>query len=465
MLRFVFVTTFYPPHHFGGDAVLVRHMAEALVRAGHAVEVIYDVDAYRASSGAAPDPAPPPDTDGIRVHALRSRLGLVSSLLTHQIGRPVVHRRAIARLLGSGVDVLHYHNVSLVGGPGVLAYGVALKLYTAHEHWLVCPTHVLWRHDREPCAGRQCLRCVARYRRPPQLWRFTGLLERSARHVDAFCSPSRFSIDKHREFGFERPMELLPPFLPDTPASAGRADVTERQRPIFLFVGRLERIKGLHDVIPVFTGAAGSGSGSTPPGLVGDAAGAELWIAGEGNQEEELRRLAGGAERVRFLGRVTPDEVQRLLRRARALIVPSVGFEVFPLVLLEAFREATPVIARRLGPFPEVMEASGGGLLFTTSDDLRAAVERLASDPEGARRLGARARASFESSWSEAAFLRRYLELIAAVARRTGRAELLRRLGNPPAPVGTAAASPAAVERQGSPAGIDLAPNRKEVRS
>jgi hypothetical protein len=122
------------------------------------------------------------------------------------------------------------------------------------------------------------------------------------------------------------------------------------------------------------------------------------------------------------------------------------------------------VIARRLGPFPEVMEASGGGLLFTTPDDLRAAVERLASDPEGARRLGARARASFESSWSEAAFLCRYLELIAAVARRTGRAELLRRLGNPPAPVGTTAVSPAPVERPGTPAGIDLAPDRKEVR-
>jgi glycosyltransferase involved in cell wall biosynthesis len=430
MLRFAFVTTFYPPHHFGGDAVLVRHMAEALVRAGHQVDVIYDVDAYRALDRSDRDRAVDRgDLDaaalggesGVRVHALRSRLGLLSPLLTHQLGRPVVHGRAIARLLGDGVDVVHYHNVSLVGGPGVLAYGDALKLYTAHEHWLVCPTHVLWRHDREACTTRQCLRCLAHYRRPPQIWRWTSLLERGARHIDAFCSPSMFSIEKHREFGFDRPMTLLPPFLPDEALTAGvssRGGIADgldgaiEQAPRFLFVGRLERIKGLDDVIPLFTGAEGN---------------AELWIAGDGTHEEPLRRLAAGAPRVRFLGRVEPIRVRRLLRKARALVVPSAGFEVFPLVLLEAFREGTPVIARRLGPFPEVVESSGGGLTFATGEELRAAIERLAADPEEARRLGANARASFETKWCERAFLERYFDLIATLARRQGREALLRR--------------------------------------
>ena len=429
MLRFAFVTTFYPPHHFGGDAVLVRHMAEALVRAGHEVEVIYDVDAYRAlESGSSRDHRSDGDdrgashdsdaatiarTNGVRVHVLRSRLGLLSPLLTHQLGRPVVHGRTIDRLLRDGIDVVHYHNVSLVGGPGVLRYGDALKLYTAHEHWLVCPTHVLWRHDREPCTGRECLRCLARYRRPPQLWRWTGLLERSARHIDAFCSPSAFSIEKHREFGFDRPMTLLPPFLPDTTtAESASTPITAEQPPRFLFVGRLERIKGLDDVIPLFTGAEGR---------------AELWIAGDGTHEQHLRRIAGGAPRVRFLGRVGPADVRRLLREARALVVPSSGFEVFPLVLLEAFREGTPVIARRLGPFPELVESSGGGLTFATAEELRAAIEGLANDPAQARRLGANARASFLTQWSERAFLDRYFDLIATLARNKGREALLRR--------------------------------------
>ena len=63
-----------------------------------------------------------------------------------------------------------------IGGPGCSRYGGdAVKLYMAHEHWLVCPTHVLWRHGRELCTGRECLRCTLRYQRPPQLWRYTGL--------------------------------------------------------------------------------------------------------------------------------------------------------------------------------------------------------------------------------------------------------------------------------------------------
>jgi glycosyltransferase involved in cell wall biosynthesis len=208
-------------------------------------------------------------------------------------------------------------------------------------------------------------------------------------------------------------MTLLPPFLPEeSSSSGGAAPVADDRPPMFLFVGRLERIKGLDDVIPLFAGADET---------------AELWIAGDGTHERELRRLAASAPRVRFLGRVEPERVRGLLREARALVVPSAGFEVFPLVLLEAFREGTPVIARRLGPFPEVVDATGGGLTFTTSAELRAAIGRLANDRRLERRLGANARAAFESQWSERAFLERYFELIATLARRKGRESLLAR--------------------------------------
>jgi hypothetical protein len=93
--------------------------------------------------------------------------------LTHQLGYPIVHGRAIERLMQDrGFDVVVFNNVSLVGGPGILSYGAgATTVYVAHEHWLVCPTHVLWRFNREPCDARMCGRCVLAYRRPPQLWR------------------------------------------------------------------------------------------------------------------------------------------------------------------------------------------------------------------------------------------------------------------------------------------------------
>ncbi len=411
-LRFAMVTTFYPPYHFGGDGQAIRLLVHALARRGHKVEVIHDVDAWRMQARCA-EPAPLDEPEGVRVHALRSRLGAVSCLITHQTGRPLVHGARMRRILGQGFDVIHYHNVSLAGGPGVLAMGEGIKLYTAHEHWLVCPSHVLWRHNRELCTGRECLRCVLHYGRPPQLWRWTGLLARCCRHVDAFCAPSRFCAEMHRQFGFQREMHVLPNFLPEIAvAEQMPTGLDVPQRPYFLFVGRLERIKGLQDVIPLFT----------------EEGPAELWIAGDGAYEPELRKLAAGRHCVRFLGRLAEPALRWLYRRARAVLAASICYEVFPMVLLEAFREATPVIARRLGPYPEIVEQSQGGVLFDSPAELAQAIARLASNAALRNQMGLAAQHAFRSFWSEGAVLGRYLALIEEIARRRGQQGVVRRI-------------------------------------
>jgi glycosyltransferase involved in cell wall biosynthesis len=415
-VKLAMITTFYPPYHFGGDAIFIRRLNHALVRRGHEVHVIHDVDAFRLLApdrevGALEEP------EGLHVHRLESasrRQGFLACLATQQLGRPVVHGPEIQRILDEvGPDVIQFHNVSLVGGPGVLGYGDgdAVKLYMAHEHWLVCPTHVLWRHNREVCTGRECLRCTLHHRRPPQLWRATGLLEREARHVDVFYSPSRFSAEKHREFGFPRELEVLPYFLPDADSGAEEPrPITHRpsERPFFLFVGRLEKIKGLQDVIPRF---AGSGS-------VEEGEQSELWVVGTGEYEEELKRMAAGSPRVRFLGARTPEELRTLYREALAVIVPSVCYETFGIILLEAFREGTPVLARRLGPFPEIVESSGGGLLFESDDELREGIERLETDPTLRETLGRAGLRALEERWTETVVMEKYFDLIVRAAEK-----------------------------------------------
>jgi glycosyltransferase involved in cell wall biosynthesis len=388
------VTTFYPPRSFGGDAVAVQSLSRALVRAGHDVTVICDDDAYRTLSGRRD--APPVGSDeGIVVHRLSSAFPSVAVGITQQIGRPLVHRRTLKRLLDDGgFDVIHYHNVSLVGGPAALAYGDAVKLYTAHEHWLVCPTHVLWRHRVEPCTRRECVRCQLRYGRPPQLWRHTGLLERHLAEVDAFIAVSAFSRAKHREFGFPRDMEVIPGFVHD-PGPPARVRATST-RPYFLFVGRIESLKGLDDVIDRFA-------------TFEDA---DLVIAGEGTERAALERRAAGISRVRFVGFQTGRALADLYSGARAVIASSRGFETFGMSVIEAYSRGVPVLARRLGSYLELVEGSGAGLTFADAEELERGMRALLADDERHARMSARAYALFRERYSEDAVLPRYLELV-----------------------------------------------------
>jgi glycosyltransferase involved in cell wall biosynthesis len=234
--------------------------------------------------------------------------------------------------------------------------------------------------------------------------------------VDAFCALSQFSADKHREFGFSVPMTVLPSFLPARPTAAGDDGPVEPVQPAargyFLFVGRLEKIKGLQDVIPCFEGTQGS----------------ELWVVGEGSYEAELRRLAESSSRVRFLGVRTQEQLRDLYANAIAVVTPSICYEVFPMVVLEAFREATPIVARNLGPYPEIVEQSGGGMLFESVAELRAALNLLASDGELRDQYGNAGLKAFQAFWHEEPALERYFALIKNIAQRRGMTELLRRM-------------------------------------
>ncbi len=404
-LKIALINTFYPPYNFGGDGVYVRRFAHALARQGCEVHVLHDVETFRAlSSRKNVELSSQQEPQGVTVTQLSSPLGPIASVITHQTGRPLAYGRAHRRFFQQDFDVTHFHNVSLAGGPGILSMGSGVRLYTAHEHWLVCPTHILWRHKRELCDKRQCVKCQIIHRRPPQLWRMTGFLERQARAIDAFIALSQSSADNHKRFGFPFEMRVLPSFLPDEDQKIGESAHESSVRPYVLFVGRLEAIKGLQDLIPTFR----------------EGALADLVVVGEGDYGEELRRLAQGSRSIRFVGRKAPEDIGALYAGAVAVLLPSVCYEVFPLVALEAFRAGAPIIARDLGPFPEIIAKSDAGFLFRNAEEARCAVDRLVSEPALRADLGLRARSAFERHWSEKAALAAYFNLVAEKAAKKG---------------------------------------------
>jgi glycosyltransferase involved in cell wall biosynthesis len=407
-LSFCMVTTFFPPAHFGGDATYVYRLSQALAESGHSVTVIHAPDAFHALGGRE-GPAPPLH-ENVTVVPLTEHAGRLAPLGTYLTGRPLLHARQLSRVLDRGYDVIHFHNISLAGGPGILGLGRSrVRLYTAHEHWLVCPMHVLWKNNRKPCDRPECLRCTLHFRRPPQLWRSTSLLDRQTRHVDLFLAPSRFTSDMHRRRGFPRPLEVLPYFIPESPEPSERT-ADRNDEPYFLVVARLERLKGVQTVIETFRAYDK----------------ASLLVVGDGTYAAELRRLAAGVHTVTFLGSVPFTELASLYRDAIAVIAPSIGYETFGMTSIEGFVHGTPAIVRDLGALPEPVRASGGGIVFRTDRELRDALDALQSDLALRDDMGRRGHEGWRARWSTEPHLERYYELIesALSAKNDARAGL-----------------------------------------
>ncbi len=398
-MKFCMVTTFFGGHSFGGDAAYVDRLSRALLRRGHEVHVVHCVDAFNIVRGDHPlRPFTPPP--GLHVHELRSQFGPVSPLATQLTGQPLLKTEKLRELLDAiDTDVVHFHNISLVGGPGVLHLGrQAVRLMTAHEHWLICPMHLLWKYNSRPCEKAECLKCTIAGRRPPQIWRHTGAIDRGLQQLDALIFPTRHTLEEHRSRGIGAPMVHLPYFLPDDWSGGIEDDPPEpAPRPYLAAAGRLVAMKGFQKLIP----------------LMKFLPEVDLRIAGTGAYEPHLRRLAEGLPNVHFEGLLGGADLARLFQGARAVVVPSLFPETFGYVVLEAFAVRTPVVVHNGGgALFETGVQSGGGLGYDNDGELLLALRRMVHDDELRDALADRGYAIRTGDWSEQAHLDRYFELI-----------------------------------------------------
>jgi glycosyltransferase involved in cell wall biosynthesis len=198
------------------------------------------------------------------------------------------------------------------------------------------------------------------------------------------------------------PIEDLPYFAPQGKDPQRWDGPPPHPRPFFLFVGRLEKIKGLETLFPIFRNYAH----------------ADLLVAGTGTYEAELRRQAAGMSNVVFLGALQQAQLKALYRHAIAVLVPSICYEVFGIIVIEAYMQRTPVIVRALGGLEEVVEESKGGFAYCEADDLLAAMERLRNDPALCREIGERGYRKYIERWSEDAHLAMYFRVLESTARR-----------------------------------------------
>ena len=398
------VTTFFGPQSFGGDATYVDRLSRGLARRGHEVQIVHSVDAFRLLAGATPPRPWAPMPPGVEVRSLEGPGRWVGPLWTHQTGGPGPTGAALRRILGrGGFDVVHFHNISLLGGPAALRRAEsdrsAVRLMSLHDYWLVCPMHLMWKLGRRVCDRPQCLRCTLRGRRPPQLWRPTGLLDSGLDDLDALIAPSRSAAELHRERGVTKPIIRLPYHVPGDWASESpqaAREGSEHDRPYFAAAGRLVTEKGFERLIELMAAL---------PEF-------DLRLAGAGPLDERLRARAAELPNVELLGLRSGPELASLFRDARAVVVPSLFPETFGYVAVEAMSVGTPAIVSSIGGLPELIEAGGGGIVFRDDTELLDAMRRLGEDDELRASLGERGAVAAATIWSEDAHLDAYLDLI-----------------------------------------------------
>jgi glycosyltransferase involved in cell wall biosynthesis len=109
-----------------------------------------------------------------------------------------------------------------------------------------------------------------------------------------------------------------------------------------------------------------------------------LKILGDGPLKDTVNDKAVIESRVEWLGRRAMVEVYSVLRRAEALIFPSLWYEGLPRTIIESFASGTPVIASNLGSMAELVSSGKNGRLFEAGDPAQLAhqVEDVFGQPQ-----------------------------------------------------------------------------------
>ena len=165
-------------------------------------------------------------------------------------------------------------------------------------------------------------------------------------------------------------VEVLAPGV-DLPDEAG----VERDPKLVLFVGRLEEVKGVFEVLRIVQA------------LQHRVPDVHAVMVGTGANEQELRRRVevSGAP-VEVAGRLADAEVYKLYARAALVLMPS-KYEGLGLVAAEAIVRGTPVVGYDVDGLRDIVTPSGGGLLVKAGSMIalsEAAWVRLASRDEAA---------------------------------------------------------------------------------
>ncbi len=316
---------------------------------------------------------------------------------------PLVLRELHETIQKERPDIMHVHNTFPLISPSVFhaarGSGTATVM-TLHNYRVFCAAAIPMR------GGLPCGECLERKAVLPAVrygcYRGSRLatvplalkiaLHRAIRtwsdKVDAFIALTEFQRQKLVEAGLPgHSVRVKPPCYPHPPSPLSW---NERENKA-VFIGRIGPEKGLHLLIDAWMKW-----GSDAP---------VLEVIGEGREREALKTKTAARHlngKIRFAGKLPFEDAQARLSHARMLVLPSVSYEGFPMVILEAFALGVPVATSRIGSLPFIVDDRKVGVLFSPGmpDELLHAVRGLWKDGRALEETGKAAREKFERAYS-----------------------------------------------------------------
>lgn len=313
-------------------------------------------------------------------------------------------------------DVVHVHNTFPLISPSIFhVIGKrAPKVLTLHNYRLVCANAYPLRNNKV------CTECIQSSTSLPAV--FHGCYRGSR----IATLPLAASISLHRNITWSTKVDafiVFTEFQRELIASAGiprnkihikpnGQDCDVIKQPFkhrvdeILFIGRISEEKGVRPMIQAWRKM-----GRSAP---------KLKLIGEGPIKEELVQASRGLN-LEFMGKLDRQSTQAAISRAKLLIVPSVWFEGFPMVILEAFASGTPVAASDIGALKEIVINRKNGVRFPPGDpeSIAGTVRELWKDNLLLKELSDGAFSTYESRYSEDMNAMRLAEIYSAAIHRS----------------------------------------------
>ena len=309
-------------------------------------------------------------------------------------------------------DIVHFHNIFPLISPSAYYACQAEKVpvvQTLHNHKLFCPCGYLLRNNRicTACIDKSLWHSIknACYHdsKAHTGWFATMLymhrqLGTWSEKVDCYITLTNFAKKLYSNAGLpEHKIYVKPNFIPDP-------GIYENKFGDYgIFVGRLGVEKGLEPLLRAIKKL-----GDIPFKFVGD-----------GPLKSKLEGIARelNLHSVAFCGFRSQEDTFSLLKKASFLVLPSICYEGFPMVILEAMSLRVPVVTTNLGGLPEIIKEGYSGYIVepNDADGLAAKMKLLVGNRSLCDMLGSNARKEYEEKYTP----KRNFELLMGIYAET----------------------------------------------